>query len=202
MASRQQIARAAQVAAIAMALVPALLLARDFSHDALGANPVEELTHRTGLYALRILLLSLAITPARRWLGLAWLAPVRRTLGLAAFAWACAHLAIFAWLDHGFAAREMWEDVVERRYITAGATAWLLLAPLAATSTRAMQKRLGSRWQQLHRLVYLAAGAAVLHFVWLVKADLREPLAYAGVLTALLAVRWIARDRGREMKSA
>jgi sulfoxide reductase heme-binding subunit YedZ len=194
MQSRQQLARAAQLASITIALVPALILAVDFSRDALGANPVEELTHRTGLYALRFLLASLAITPARRWLGFAWLAPLRRTLGLAAFAWACAHVAIFAWLDHGLALGEMWDDLLERRYITAGSAAWLLLVPLAATSTRAMQQRLGRRWQSLHRLVYLAAGTAVLHFIWLVKADLREPIVYGSILSLLLALRWNRRE--------
>jgi len=196
MASRARIARASQVAAVALAAAPALLLARDFANDALGANPIEALSHASGLWALRWLLLSLAVTPARRWLALAWLAPLRRTLGLAAFAWACAHLAIFAFLDHGLAWREMWEDLLERRYISAGATAWLLLLPLALTSTRGMQRRLGRRWQQLHRLVYPAAACAVLHFVWLVKADLLEPAAYAAALAALLAARaWPARGR-------
>lgn len=195
MADRARRVRVSQLLAVAGAVAPAPLLFRAFLRDELGANPIEALTHATGLWALRLLLLSLAVTPLRRLAGLAWIAPLRRTLGLAAFAWACAHLSIFAVLDHGLAWGEMWEDVQKRRYITAGAGALLLLIPLAVTSTRGMQRRLGRRWQALHRLVYAAAGCAVLHFLWLVKADLRQPGIYAVILAALLSLRlwWALR---------
>jgi len=155
----------------------------------LGANPVEALTHVTGEWALRFLVLSLCVTPARRWLGWSWLAPERRTLGLFAFGYACLHIATYLVFDLGLSLSSLAEDVLERPYITAGFTAFLSLVPLAATSTRASIKRLGPRWRQLHRLAYFAAVAACVHFVWLVKADGLEPTIYAAVVGFLLIAR-------------
>lgn len=187
---------AIQTAAVTAGLLPLAVLAWRAADDDLGANPIETLTHQTGLWALRLLLLCLAVTPARRWLGLAWAAPLRRTFGLLAFAYASMHLLTWVVLDQFFDLGAMFEDVLERRYITAGMTAWLLMLPLALTSTRAATRRLGRRWQTLHRLVYVSAAAAVVHFLWLVKADLAEPLAYAGLLALLLAAR-MRRGRRR-----
>jgi sulfoxide reductase heme-binding subunit YedZ len=183
-------ARALHAALIALAALPAGVLALRAARGTLGAEPVETLTHETGQWALRFLLLSLAITPARRLLRAPFLAPWRRSLGLAAFGYACLHLSVYLALDQVFDWSAVVEDVAERPYVTAGATAFLCLVPLAATSTRGAQRRLGGRrWRNLHRLAYAAAAAAVVHFLWLVKADLREPLLYAGVLAALLGAR-------------
>jgi methionine sulfoxide reductase heme-binding subunit len=177
-------------AVIAVALVPAGLLASRAATDALGANPIEEITHETGETALRLLLACLAITPLRRASGWSALAPYRRTLGLLAFGYACLHVATYVALDLFFDWSAIAEDVVERPYVTAGFAAFACLVPLALTSTRASIRRLGAkRWVALHRLVYAAGLAAVVHFLWLVKADVREPLIYAAALALLLAAR-------------
>jgi sulfoxide reductase heme-binding subunit YedZ len=164
--------------------------------DRLGADPVETLTHGTGEWALRWLWLTLMVTPARQLLGWSWAAPLRRTFGLAAFGYAFLHLTIWVVLDHFFDGRSMWEDVVERRWVTAGMAAFLCMAPLALTSTDRMVKRLGRRWPLLHRLIYLAAIAAATHYLWLVKADLVEPLIYASILALLLGYRFWKRRSG------
>jgi sulfoxide reductase heme-binding subunit YedZ len=181
--------RNAHLALVALALLPLAALAAGAARGALGANPIETITHETGDWALRLLLATLAITPLRRLSGWAFLAPWRRSLGLLAFGYATLHFATFLALDLGFDLSALGEEVAERPYVTLGFTAFGLLAPLALTSTRGWQRRLGRRWVMLHRLVYVAAGCAVLHFLWLVKADLAEPLAYAGVLALLLAAR-------------
>ena len=183
-------ARWVHAAVVAAVSAPAVGLAIGFLRDALGPDPIEELTHATGAWALRFLLASLAVTPARKLLGLPGLAPYRRTLGLAAFGYACLHVATYVALDWFFDWAEIWEDVAERPYVTAGFAAFVALVPLAFTSTRAAMRRLGGpRWRRLHRLVYLAAGLALVHFVWLVKKDLREPAIYAGILAVLLVAR-------------
>jgi sulfoxide reductase heme-binding subunit YedZ len=182
--------RIAHLALIALGLLPLAALAFGAARGALGANPVEAITHETGQWALRLLLATLAITPLRRLSGWAFVAPWRRSLGLLAFGYAALHFATFLALDLGLDLSALGEEVAERPYVTLGFTAFALLTPLAVTSTRGWQRRLGRRWLALHRLVYLAAGCAVLHFLWLVKADLAEPLAYAAVLAALLAARW------------
>ncbi len=181
--------RALHAAVIAAGLAPLALLAWDAARDALGANPVEAITHATGSAALRCLLASLAVTPARRLLGWSALAPYRRTFGLLAFFYATLHFATFLALDLGFDLGALGEEVTERPYVTLGFAALLLLTPLALTSTRRWQRRLGRRWLTLHRAVYAAAALAVAHFLWLVKADLREPLVYASVLALLLGAR-------------
>ena len=187
--SRRRRAFGLQTAADVGGGLPVLGLALSAFADRLGANPIETIIHETGEWALRFLLLTLAVTPLRRTFGLAWLAPLRRTFGLIAFAYACLHLLTFVALDHFFDWAALFEDVLERRYVTAGFAAFLCLVPLALTSTRRMIRRLGQRWIGLHRLVYASAVLAVVHFLWLVKKDLREPLVYAGVLGVLLLYR-------------
>lgn len=166
----------------------------------LSANPVDDITDVTGTWTLRFLLVGLAITPARRLTGWNGLVRYRRMIGLVAFAYVCLHVSTYVVFDHFFDVRSIWDDVVKRRYITAGFAAFVLLIPLAVTSTTGWIRRLGGRrWAQLHRLVYLAAGLGVVHYLWLVKgADRREPLVYAAVLTLLLVARLpVWRRRGR-----
>jgi sulfoxide reductase heme-binding subunit YedZ len=179
-----------QAGLVAAALAPAAWLAVSALRGTLGANPVETLEHTTGQWTLRLLLATLAVTPLRRAFGWTWLAPYRRTLGLLAFGYCCLHLCIYAFVDLWGAWDTLIEDVLERPYITAGVTGFLLLLPLAITSTRAWMRRLGRRWVVLHRLVYAAAVAGCLHFLWLVKADLLEPLVYSGILGVLLGARF------------
>jgi sulfoxide reductase heme-binding subunit YedZ len=171
------------------ALVPFALLIIDFATDGLGANPVEEITHRTGWWALTLLMVTLAVTPARRIAGWNWLIKIRRMVGLFAFFYASLHVLTYFGLDLFFAFDFIVEDIIERPYITVGFTAWLLLIPLAVTSTRGWIRRLGKRWQKLHRLIYVSAALGVLHFIWLVKADLREPLIYAAIFAILMMLR-------------
>ncbi len=195
-----QAARWIRPAAWVAGLVPlALIVAAGFT-GGLGAEPIEEVTHRTGFATLLLLMCTLAISPVRRWTGWNWLASARRTLGLCAFLYVCLHLAIYL-VDQGFSVGFIVEDVVEHPYVTVGFAAFLLLVPLALTSTKASIRRLGKRWQKLHRLVYLATGLGVLHFLWLVKKDLRDPLIFAAVFAALmlarLAPRLAARSRAR-----
>jgi sulfoxide reductase heme-binding subunit YedZ len=196
-----QRARALQALAITVGVLPAAALILSALSDDLGANPIERITHFTGDWTLRFLLASLSVTPLRRVFGWRWVAPLRRTLGLTAFGYACSHFLTFLVLDHFFDWRAIAEDVLERRYVTAGFAAFLCLVPLAATSTRAMIRRLGRRWISLHRLAYLAATLGVTHFLWLVKSDLREPLVYAAGLALLLGLRlgfWLAGSRTRK----
>jgi sulfoxide reductase heme-binding subunit YedZ len=158
--------------------------------DALGANPVEEVLHETGIWALRLLLVTLAITPLRRLTGWGWLLRFRRMIGVSAFVYALFHFLTFVVVDQGLDLAEIAESVVKRPYITVGFAAFVLLIPLAATSTDGMVRRLGGRrWKRLHQLVYVIAVLACLHYLWLVKADTLNPLVYTGVLVALLALR-------------
>ncbi len=171
------------------ALIPLALLLWDGAHNQLTVNPIQEITARTGKSALVLLVLSLAVTPLNMLLGLHHVLPLRRPLGLYAFMYAALHLLTFAWLDYGLNWALIAETIAEKRYVLVGFTAFLLLLPLALTSTKAVMRRLGKRWKVLHRLVYLAAPLAVVHFVWLVKADVREPLAYGAAVALLLALR-------------
>lgn len=171
------------------ALVPAAHLAAGIVTDDLGANPIEYITHETGWFALAFLFLSLTVTPVRRATGWHVLVRFRRMLGLFAFFYASLHLLTWFVFDHTLDVMGMLEDVVERPFITVGMTAFLIMVPLALTSNAAMIRRLGRRWQTLHRLVYVAAIAGVVHFWWLVKADVREPQRWALGLTVLLGVR-------------
>ena len=176
-------------AAFALCLVPLAQLAyRAYAED-LGANPIDTITRFTGSWALIILLASLAVTPLRRLTGWNELVKYRRMLGLFAFFYASLHFSTYVVLDHFFDWRAIGKDIYKRQYVTAGFTAWLIMMPLALTSTAAMIRRLGKRWQQLHYLVYLAAVAGVVHFYWLVKSDIRRPLQYGIVLALLLGYR-------------
>src|ERR671914_906686 len=159
----------------------------------LTANPIEFITRFTGSWALIILLVSLSITPLRKILGWNDLIKFRRMLGLFAFAYALLHFSTYVALDHFFDFGAIAKDIIKRPYVTAGFTAFVILVPLAVTSTAAMIRRLGKRWQQLHRLVYIAALAGVIHFYWLVKADIRRPLQYGAVLAVLLGFRLLAK---------
>ena len=163
----------------------------------LGANPVEELIHRLGIWGLNFLLITLAVTPLRRLTGKGWLLRFRRMFGLFAFFYVLMHFLTYAGLDQRFDLPVIFEDIAERPFITVGFTAFLLLIPLAATSTNAMMKRLGRRWQKLHRLVYVIAILGVVHFYWQVKLDTLEPLIYAAILVALLGYRLKGRKNDR-----
>ena len=173
----------------ALCLLPLAHLAWDVAHGALGADPVAQLEHRSGDWTLRFLLATLAITPLRRITGWHKAIRFRRMLGLFAFFHATLHLTIYVVVDLGGFWSQLLADIAKRPYITVGFTAWLLMIPLAITSTRGMMRRLGRRWQQLHRLVYISALLGVLHFMWLVKADHREPAIYLGVLGVLMLWR-------------
>ena len=157
----------------------------------LGPNPIEAITRGTGDWTLRILLASLAITPARRLLRQPDLIRFRRMLGLWAFFYAFLHLMTWVWLDKFFDPAEMWADVVKRKFVTAGMAGFLCLLPLALTSTTGWIRRLGKNWQRLHRLAYVAAAAGVVHYWWLVKSDIRLPAMYGAILFALLAMRLV-----------
>lgn len=187
---------AAKTLVHALALAPLALLAWQFWQvfseadiDALGADPVAEVEHRLGLWALRLLLVALAVTPLRQVTGQPVLLRFRRMLGLYAFAYASLHFAAYLVLDlRGYWA-QVFEEIVKRPYITVGFAAWLLLVPLAVTSTQGWIRRLGRNWARLHKLVYAIAVLAVLHFWWLVKSDIREPMLYAAILAVLLGWR-------------
>jgi methionine sulfoxide reductase heme-binding subunit len=170
-------------------LVPFGLLIWDGLHNDLTANPIQEITHRTGKTALILLVLSLLCTPVNVLLGIKQALPLRRPLGLYAFFYICLHLFIFAVLDYGLDWQLIQEAIVEKRYVLVGFTAFLLLLPLAITSTKGWQRRMGKRWKRLHQAVYLAAPLAVIHFIWLVKADIREPLMYGAAVFALVLLR-------------
>ncbi len=178
-----------QAAVTTIGLLPFLCLCVAAATARLGANPIEEITHTTGETTLRMLLLTLAVTPLRRSFGWSSLAPLRRTFGLLAFFYGTLHMLTYVALDQFFDWELLVEDVLERRYITAGALGFLCMLPLALTSTRGWMKRLGRRWLRLHRLAYLAAIAGIVHYIWLVKADLVPPLAHAAVLAVLLGYR-------------
>jgi methionine sulfoxide reductase heme-binding subunit len=158
----------------------------------LGANPIEVITHSTGDWTLIFLLITLAVTPLRRLTGQLWLIRYRRMFGLFAFFYVSLHFLTYIWLDKFFDLHEMLADIAKRRFITVGFTGFLLLIPLALTSTKGWIRRLGGkRWQAVHRLIYAAAICGVIHYLWLVKADIRKPLQYGLILTVLLGYRMI-----------
>lgn len=177
---------------LACVLPLARLVWLGFTGD-LTANPIEYITHQTGTWALNFLLITLAITPLVRLTGYTPLTGVRRMLGLYSFFYAVLHFMTYIWLDQFFDFGHILHDIGKRPFITVGFAAFVLLIPLAATSTKAMMKRLGRRWKQLHRLVYPAAVLAVVHYYWLVKKDVTVPLEYAAVLAALLMIRLLPR---------
>ena len=187
--SSSQVWRWVQVATHVAALAPLALLLLAWASGRLGANPVRAITLRTGRYALTLLVLSLACTPARIVTGVAAIQRLQRPLGLYAFFYVLLHLLTYVGLDFGFNWTFLWPDITQQHFIQVGLLAFLLLLPLAMTSTRWWRRRLGRNWKRLHRLAYLAAALAVLHFFWLVKGDWRRPLVVAIVLALLLLFR-------------
>ena len=183
--------RFAKILVFGLCLAPTLVLIWDSFTGGLSVNPIEDITHRTGDWALRFLLLTLAVTPLR-WLS-GWNEAIRyrRMLGLFTFWYASLHFSTYIVFDHFFDIRSITDDVIERKYVTAGFLAFILLLPLAVTSTQGWIRRLGKRWLVLHRLVYVAAVAGVVHFLWLVKLETSEPLVYAAVLSGLFIARFV-----------
>ena len=174
-------------------LVPLAALGWRALHGELTANPIEFITHATGDWTLRFLIITLCVTPFRKILHLPELIRFRRMLGLFAFFYACLHFTTYIWLDKFFDLSEMWKDIAKRKYITVGFTAFLLLIPPAITSTAGWIRRLGGkRWQQLHRLVYFSATLGVIHYYWLVKSAVIRPLTYGVIVAVLLLWRLFA----------
>ena len=202
---RARTSRWVKPAAIALLLLPLAKIGWDAFTNGLGANPVEAVQNRLGFWAITLLAISLVPTPAKELLGVGWLQRLRRVLGVTAFAYALLHFLFYVGVDKFFDWRTISTDLTRRPFIMVGFAALLCLTPLAVTSTDGWVKRLGfNTWKRIHRLAYLAAALAVVHFVWRVKADLRRPLLFAAIFLALLAVRlpgWVraarrsARDR-------
>jgi len=172
-----------------LCLLPFIFLLIAALTDGLGTNPVEVLTHDTGQWALRLLLLTLAVTPLRRLSKLNWLIKLRRMLGLFTFFYALLHLITYIWLDQFFDWSEILLDIPKRPFITIGFISFVLLLPLALTSTNAMQRRLKKRWLTLHKLVYIIPLLVVIHFIWSLKADYSEPMLYASIFIILMLAR-------------
>ena len=170
-------------------LLPLASLAWKFFHDQLTANPIQYITFRTGKAALVLLILSLACTPLSTIFGLRQLIGLRKPLGLYAFTYASLHFLTFVGLDYQFDPSLLQEAILKKRYALVGFSAFLCLLPLAITSTKGWMRRLGKKWKQLHRLIYLAGILVIIHFVWLVKSDIREPLAYGAMIVLLLFLR-------------
>jgi len=203
----QKIKWLAKPAVFVLLLTPFLLLVFDAVTGGLSANPIEDILHRTGLWGLRILLLTLTITPLRRLFGWGVLMRFRRMSGLFSFFYLVLHFSIYLGLDRFFSFAEILEDVTKRPFVTVGFASLLLLVPLAVTSTNKMIKRLGGkRWTRLHRLVYPAAVGGVVHAIWGVKLDAREPYIYAAILAVLFILRipmWIEQwERSRSRMRA
>jgi sulfoxide reductase heme-binding subunit YedZ len=186
--------RYAKLALFVTCLIPLGLLIGQGASGALGPNPIESITHFTGAWTLKLLLVTLAVTPLRRLTGWSGLIRFRRMLGLFAFFYAALHLATYLLLDQHLDWGAILDDVIKRPYITVGFAAFILLVPLAVTSTQGWIRRLGRRWKTLHRAVYLIAALGVLHYLWLVKADWLEPLIYGVILALLLAARLSVPD--------
>ena len=178
-------------------LTPLALLIYHFVRNELSANPVEDITNTTGIWTLRFVVLTLAITPLRSLTGVNQLINYRRLISLFAFFYGSVHFTIFFFLDHQFDVAAMWQDVLKRRYITAGFTGFVLMIPLALTSTTGWIRRLGGkRWNLLHKLIYITAMAGVLHYFWKVKLDATNPIYYGVVVAALLGFRvWSAYSK-------
>jgi len=194
--------RLVRVALFVASCVPLALLAADALRGGLGANPIEAILNRLGWWTLAFVLLALVPTPLRILFGWTWPAPHRRMIGLFAFLYAFLHLATYVGVDQFFDWKAILADVVKRPFITIGMAAFLLLVPLALTSTDRWVRRLGYvRWKRLHRLVYLVGVFGVIHFVWRVKADLREPLIFAAILAVLLGIRLVGTLRAARSRA-
>jgi len=194
--------RWSKVFVFAMALMPLFRLAERALHGQLTANPVEFLQHFTGDWTLTFLIFTLAISPVRRLLHIPELIRFRRMLGLFAFFYACLHFLVYLGPDQAFNFAGMWKDVLKRRFVAVGFSAFVLLVPLAITSTSGWIRRLGGRrWQMLHRAIYLAVICGVIHYYWLVKSDVRNPLIYAAVVAILLSWRVVLWLRNREQRN-
>jgi len=188
----------AKVVVFYACLLPLARLIGDGLADRLGPDPVADIIHTTGIWALRLLLAMLAITPLKRHTGWHWLVRLRRMLALYAFFYACLHLSSYLLFEQTFDWPEIAKDIAKRPYVTAGFISYVLMLPLALTSTHAMMRRIGGRnWQRLHRLSYLVAAMAVLHYFWLVKRDISLPTLYALIFAALLCARMFNRRRPR-----
>lgn len=188
--------RAIWWAAMAGVLAPLVWLAFSAYSGGLGANPIEAVNRYLGDWALRFLLITLAMTPLRILTKQVWPVRLRRMMGLAAFFYATLHVSSYVGLDQFFDWGEIWIDIVKRRYITVGMIVIAILLSLAVTSIGSVAKRMGSkRWKRLHKLAYVAGAGACLHFFWMVKADVREPLIYAALFAGLMAVRMVNRAR-------
>jgi sulfoxide reductase heme-binding subunit YedZ len=172
-----------------LALTPIALLAYRALHDQLGVEPVATLTHQTGEWSLRFLLLGLAMTPLRLILRKSWPIRFRRMIGLYSFFYASMHFSVYLFLDLGSYWSQIGADIIKRPFITVGFAAWLLLIPLAITSNQWMMRKLKKNWQKLHKIVYAIGILGVVHYYWLVKSDVREPLMYAGILLLLFGIR-------------
>lgn len=194
MTQAQWIRRVVKPVAFAVCLVPAALIVVGVFTGGLGSDPIKEITHRTGKTTLVMLLVTLSVTPLRRVTRIGALVTTRRMLGLFAFFYAALHFSTYLVLDQFFAFGEILEDIGKRPYITVGFTSFVLLIPLALTSTKGWIKRIGGvRWNRLHQLVYVAAAGGFFHFLWLVKADTRTPVLFGVVLVGLLATRLVGR---------
>lgn len=194
--------RALKPAVFLLCLAPLVVTLWQFWSDRLGANPIDELADASGEWTLRFLLVTLAMTPLKQLSGWGWPIRVRRMLGLFAFFYACLHLSIYLWLDQFFDWPEIGLDILERPFIAVGMTAFIALLPLALTSNRFMVRRLGRTWNTLHRLAYVIPVLGVVHFWWLVKADVLEPFVYALVLAVLLMYRLLKRRQSRRFRTA
>lgn len=198
--------RIIKLAIFLAALVPLGRLAWRALHDALGANPIEVITHSTGDWTLIFILVTLSITPLRRITRQYWLIGVRRMVGLFAFFYGTLHFLTYIWLDKFFDTHEMWKDIAKRPFITLGFSALVLMIPLALTSTTWSIRRLGGRnWQRLHRLIYFTGVLGVIHYYWLVKADHRKPIEYAIALSLLLLYRlgaWLSERVSERRKQS
>ena len=187
-----------KVVVFLLCLAPAVYLGWRFYREDLTANPLEYITHFTGDWALRLIAATLAITPLRKLLQVADLIRFRRMIGVYAFFYASLHFLAYLWLDRLFDFHDLGKDIAKRPFITMGFAAFLLMLPLAITSTKGWIRRLGGkRWQLLHRLIYLSAIAAVIHYKWLVKSDFRLPYMYGAIIGVLLLYRVAASVRGR-----
>jgi sulfoxide reductase heme-binding subunit YedZ len=198
--TNKQISYLVKPALFLLCMLPFLLLATNAINNNLGTNPVETITHETGLWALRFLLITLVITPLRYLSKMHWLIKLRRMLGLFTFFYAVLHVLTYVWFDQFFDWMEILVDIPKRPFITIGFVSFLLLLPLALTSTNAMQRRLKKKWQALHKLVYVIPVLVVVHFMWSLKADYSEPQIYGFLFLVLMLLR-IIKDRKKASKS-